>query len=219
MHRFTGSKQHTVASVCYSVLAMSMPLATPNGGLHLGFFLLPLVAFMLHGCIDLSGLKEIVDTVLNAAQQLQPCPEWVGTNTTPICSTDGLVSIGACYNNTDAMAKVTCIAKMAGTAELNITGYLNYECPDEGSEAKCVFNSSYDHFFNQLNASAQVEQKFEAAPMVFGGVNSKLTGLGFMVGLVSLTGGAAFLVLRRVKISPANSVQTEWLSEEHGDTL
>merc|ERR1712129_187088 len=151
------------------------------------------------------------------ALQFQPCPEWVGTNTTPICSTDGLISIGACYNNTDAMAKVTCIAKMTSTGELNITDYLNFQCPDKGSEAKCVFNSSYEHFFNQLNASAQVEQKFEAAPMVFGGVNSRLTGLGFMLGLVSLTGGASVLVLRRVKTLPANSVQTESLSEEHGD--
>eukprot|EP00419_Tripos_fusus_P087304 CAMPEP_0172859554 /NCGR_PEP_ID=MMETSP1075-20121228/70408_1 /TAXON_ID=2916 /ORGANISM="Ceratium fusus, Strain PA161109" /LENGTH=66 /DNA_ID=CAMNT_0013707387 /DNA_START=64 /DNA_END=261 /DNA_ORIENTATION=+ len=65
-----------------------------TNGLRLGIFLLPL-AFMLHGCAFLDGLMGALD----AFSQSLPCPEWVGTNTTPICPQDGLSFVGACFNH------------------------------------------------------------------------------------------------------------------------
>merc|ERR1712062_342394 len=68
-------------------------------------------------------------------------------------------------------------------------GYWNHQC-GRGSEDKCLFNRSYETLKASANSSATVEEKFEAMPIVFSSTNSKLTGLGFMVGLASLAGGA-----------------------------
>jgi len=146
-----------------------------------------------------------------------PCPLWVGTNTTPICLTgDPLLQIGACYNVSNGMAQVTCIQALKENGERrNLTNYVNFQC-SPGSEDKCLFQKSYGTL---LNSSVTVQEKFEAAPIVFKGVNSKLVGLGIMAGLASLTGGAAVLVLRRVKVYFANSGRTESLIEEPDESL
>jgi len=198
-----------------------------SNGLHLGIFFLPMVTFMLHGCIDLNGLKDLVD---NVTATMLPCPSWVGTNASGLCLTvDPNMQIGACYNASNGMAQVTCIEAFSSqTGErLNLTGYYNHQC-GMGSKDKCLFNSSFKTLLNtSANSSATVQAKFEARPNVFRGMNLKLTSLGFMVGLASLAGGAAVIMLRRVKTYPEDLVktypedfeQTVSLIEEPGDVL
>jgi len=192
-----------------------------SNGIHFGAFLLPLLTFVLHGCIDLNALKDLADIVTATL----PCPLWVGTNASGVCLTaDPNMQIGACYNASNGMAQVTCIGAFSSeTGErLNLTGYYNHQC-GMGSKDKCLFNSSYKTLMNSsANSSTTVQdmqEKFQATPIVFRGMNHKLIGLGFMVGLASLAGGVAVIVLRRVKASPEDFEQTLSMIEEPGDVL
>jgi len=62
-----------------------------------------------------------------------------------------------------------------------------------------LFEGTHMVFNNGLNSPAK-QDKSEATPPVVWGMSSKLRGLGVVAGLASLTGGAAFLKLRRAKV-------------------
>jgi len=181
------------------------------------FLLLAGIVAIILGVFVSKYIKSEQDMSLPKQSTTLPCPSWVGTNTTAICLTDNpLLEIGACYNASNAIAQVTCIVALKENGERrNLSDYANFQC-SPGSQDKCLFNKSYHSL---LNSSATVEEKFGAMPVVFRGVNSKLTGLGIILGLALLTGGAAVLVLRRVKVHFGSSLRTESRIEEPGDSL
>merc|ERR1719362_2375454 len=93
-------------------------------GLHFSVFLLPLVAFTLHGCF----VGE--DTI----KKPKMCPYQVGTETDGICLVmDPATHQGACYNSSSRAAPVTCI--------LTVLDYDSFTCPT-GSPDKCKFLSA-----------------------------------------------------------------------------
>merc|ERR1740129_932588 len=117
---------------------MKLSLRNMKDRLCFSIFLLPTVAFMLHGC---NQDEEADNVTINMA-----CPSRVGTNiSTGICLTDNpVLQKGACYNISNDMAMVTCIPAT--------TDYVNFTCPT-GSEDKCIFDSSSTA---EANSSAPV---------------------------------------------------------------